>query len=61
MGYHPWSDPRELALRNALFHDVLGARTSGVIQTGIARERTEAAPKEMPITCLQLTTGAVAR
>ncbi|OBK73381.1 serine hydrolase domain-containing protein [Mycobacterium sp. 1164985.4] len=26
MGFHPWSDPRELALRNALFHDVLGAR-----------------------------------
>ena len=27
MGYHPWSDPRELALRNALFHDILGTRT----------------------------------
>ena len=26
MGYHPWSDPRELALRNTLFHHVLGAR-----------------------------------
>jgi CubicO group peptidase (beta-lactamase class C family) len=27
MGYHPHSDPRELALRQALFRDVLGART----------------------------------
>ena len=26
MGFHPWSDPRELALRNALFDDVLGTR-----------------------------------
>jgi CubicO group peptidase (beta-lactamase class C family) len=27
MGYHLFSDPRELALRQALFRDVLGART----------------------------------
>lgn len=27
LGYHPYSDPRELALRQALFRDVLGART----------------------------------
>jgi len=27
MGYHLLSDPRELSLRQALFHDVLGART----------------------------------
>ena len=27
LGYHPFSDPRELALRQALFRDVLGART----------------------------------
>ena len=27
MGYHPWSDPRELALRQSLFHDILGTRT----------------------------------
>lgn len=26
MGYHPWNDPRELALRHTLFHDILGAR-----------------------------------
>jgi CubicO group peptidase (beta-lactamase class C family) len=26
MGFHPWSDPRELALRHSLFHDILGAR-----------------------------------
>jgi CubicO group peptidase (beta-lactamase class C family) len=26
MGFHLWSDPRELALREALFHDILGAR-----------------------------------
>jgi CubicO group peptidase (beta-lactamase class C family) len=26
MGFHLWGDPRELALRQALFHDVLGAR-----------------------------------
>ncbi len=26
LGFHLWSDPRELALRQALFHDVLGAR-----------------------------------
>ena len=26
MGMHPFSDPRELGLRQALFHDVLGAR-----------------------------------
>lgn len=26
MGFHLKSDPRELALRNALFHDILGAR-----------------------------------
>ena len=25
-GFHLWSDPRELALRQALFHDVVGAR-----------------------------------
>jgi len=27
LGYHPFSDPRELALRQALFRDVLGTRT----------------------------------
>jgi CubicO group peptidase (beta-lactamase class C family) len=27
MGFYIWSDPRELALRQALFRDVLGART----------------------------------
>ena len=27
MGFHVWSDPRELALREALFHDVLGVRS----------------------------------
>ena len=27
LGYHAYSDPRELALRQALFRDVLGART----------------------------------
>jgi CubicO group peptidase (beta-lactamase class C family) len=27
LGYHPHSDPRELALRQALFRDVLGTRT----------------------------------
>jgi hypothetical protein len=26
MGLHPFSDPRELALPQALFRDVLGAR-----------------------------------
>ena len=26
MGFHVWSDPREVALRHALFHDILGAR-----------------------------------
>jgi CubicO group peptidase (beta-lactamase class C family) len=26
MGFHPWSDPRELLLREALFRDILGAR-----------------------------------
>jgi CubicO group peptidase (beta-lactamase class C family) len=26
LGYHPFSDPRELALRQAVFRDVLGAR-----------------------------------
>ena len=26
LGYHAYSDPRELALRQALFRDVLGAR-----------------------------------
>ena len=26
MGFHPWSDPRELSLRTTLFQDVLGAR-----------------------------------
>ncbi len=26
MGFHMWSDPRELALRHTLFHDILGAR-----------------------------------
>ncbi|GLE51455.1 hypothetical protein ATCCBAA256_10410 [Mycobacterium montefiorense] len=26
LGFHLVSDPRELALRNALFHDALGAR-----------------------------------
>ena len=27
MGFHLWSDPRELALRQALFHDIVGARS----------------------------------
>jgi CubicO group peptidase (beta-lactamase class C family) len=27
LGFHMWSDPRELALRQTLFHDILGART----------------------------------
>ena len=27
MGFHVWSDPRELALRQALFHDIVGARS----------------------------------
>ena len=27
LGYHAYSDPRELELRQALFRDVLGART----------------------------------
>ena len=26
LGFHIWSDPREHALRETLFHDVLGAR-----------------------------------
>jgi CubicO group peptidase (beta-lactamase class C family) len=26
LGFHMWSDPRELALRHTLFHDILGAR-----------------------------------
>ena len=26
-GFRLWSDPRELALRQAVFHDVLGARS----------------------------------
>lgn len=26
LGFHIWSDPRELALRQALFHDILGTR-----------------------------------
>jgi CubicO group peptidase (beta-lactamase class C family) len=26
-GFHPWSDPRELALRQAVFHDIVGARS----------------------------------
>jgi CubicO group peptidase (beta-lactamase class C family) len=26
LGFHIWSDPRELALRHVLFHDILGAR-----------------------------------
>jgi len=26
-GFHLWSDPRELALRQAVFHDILGARS----------------------------------
>jgi CubicO group peptidase (beta-lactamase class C family) len=26
LGFHPVSDPRELGLRNALFHDILGTR-----------------------------------
>ncbi|BBY07245.1 hypothetical protein MNVI_25630 [Mycobacterium noviomagense] len=26
LGFHLWSDPRELAVRQALFRDVLGAR-----------------------------------
>jgi hypothetical protein len=27
IGFHLWSDPRELALRQALFHDIVGARS----------------------------------
>jgi CubicO group peptidase (beta-lactamase class C family) len=27
LGFHLWSDPRELALRRVLFHDILGARS----------------------------------
>ena len=27
LGFHLWSDPRELALRQVLFHDILGARS----------------------------------
>ena len=27
LGFHLWSDPRELALRQALFHDIVGARS----------------------------------
>ena len=27
LGFHPWSDPRELGLRQALFHDIVGARS----------------------------------
>ncbi len=27
LGFHLWSDPRELGLRQALFHDILGARS----------------------------------
>ena len=27
LGFHIWSDPRELALRQALFHDILGVRS----------------------------------
>ena len=27
LGYHAYSDPRELSLRQALFRDVVGART----------------------------------
>jgi CubicO group peptidase (beta-lactamase class C family) len=27
LGFHPVSDPRELALRQSLFHDILGTRT----------------------------------
>jgi CubicO group peptidase (beta-lactamase class C family) len=26
LGFHLWSDPRELALRQVLFHDIVGAR-----------------------------------
>jgi CubicO group peptidase (beta-lactamase class C family) len=26
LGFHVWSDPRELDLRHTLFHDILGAR-----------------------------------
>ncbi len=26
LGFHLWSDPRELALRQALFRDVLGVQ-----------------------------------
>ena len=26
LGFHLWSDPRELALRHSLFHDILDAR-----------------------------------
>jgi CubicO group peptidase (beta-lactamase class C family) len=27
LGFHPWSDPTELGLRQALFHDIVGARS----------------------------------
>ncbi|HME46566.1 serine hydrolase domain-containing protein [Mycobacterium sp.] len=27
LGFHLWSDPRELALRQVLFHDIVGARS----------------------------------
>ena len=27
LGFHFWSDPRELALRQVLFHDIVGARS----------------------------------
>ena len=27
LGFHVWSDPRELALRQVLFHDIVGARS----------------------------------
>jgi CubicO group peptidase (beta-lactamase class C family) len=27
LGFHVWSDPRELALRQAVFHDIVGARS----------------------------------
>jgi CubicO group peptidase (beta-lactamase class C family) len=27
LGFHMWSDPRELALRQVLFHDIVGARS----------------------------------
>ena len=26
-GFHFWNDPRELTLRQALFHDIVGARS----------------------------------